>query len=280
MEKILVTTDLSNNSKAAIRFAIQLAKLRKAELIILHVYHLMKPFKWTDELFARHTATFLKINSAELKSFISNIYKSIDETYIRYEVAQVSNSNVVEGIIKYAQKNQVSYICISTQGAGVVTKLFGTHTAKLISQSPVPIICIPSSYHLKPIKSILYASDLGDYEREFAKVIDFARPLDASVELMHISYPLEFANDTELLEATLNKVANYKVTVLNKKIDISKAMLDGIDDAIKVSRPSLIILFTDQSKSMFEKLLYPSNAEDYSYYGKTPMLTFSKIATK
>lgn len=60
MEKILVTTDQSVNSKAAIRFAIKLASQRKAQLTILHVYHLLKPFKWTDHAFAAYTTEFRK----------------------------------------------------------------------------------------------------------------------------------------------------------------------------------------------------------------------------
>jgi nucleotide-binding universal stress UspA family protein len=60
MEKILVTTDQSSNSKAAIRFAIQLAKQRKAELIILHIYHNIKPFSWSERIFEEYEDTFKK----------------------------------------------------------------------------------------------------------------------------------------------------------------------------------------------------------------------------
>ncbi|MFD1256622.1 universal stress protein [Mucilaginibacter terrae] len=276
MEKILVTTDQSENSKAGIRFAIKLAKQRKAELMILHVYHLLKPLKWTEETFARHTITFLEKNTVELSAFIAGIYKSINETQITYELIQVSNIDVIDGVIAYARKHSCSYICISTRGAGVLTKIFGTHTAKLITSSPVPVLCIPSNYHVKELKHILYASDMTDYERELAQVVAFARPLNASVEMMHISYPYEFTFDNELTEATLKKKANYEVTLLNRKRDITNALLQDIDDAIKFSKPSLLVLFTHQSRSMFEKLFYPSNAEDYSFYGKVPLLTYKK----
>jgi len=276
MEKILVTTDLSNNSKAAIRFAIKLAKERKAMLAIVNVYNLIKPFKWTDESFALHTSTFLEQNSEDLSSFITQICKSIDETDIKYELVQISNSDVVDGIIAYAAKNDISYICISTRGAGVFTKMFGTHTAKLITHSTTPVLCIPSAYHVREIKHILYASDMTDYRRELTKVVEFARPLQATVEMIHFSDPSEFINDKEIMEATLNKVADYKVTMTNRERLIANTLLEDIDQAICLSKPSMIVLFTHQSKSVFEKLLYPSSAADFSYYGKIPMLTFSK----
>ncbi|AMR29984.1 hypothetical protein A0256_00405 [Mucilaginibacter sp. PAMC 26640] len=276
MEKILVTTDQSVNSKAAIRFAIKLAKQRKAELIIVYVYHLLKPFNWTDRAFEKHGDSFREKTMAELTSFIADIYHEIHETEIHHQLVLISNMDVVDGIMEYANKHACSYICIATRGAGMLTKIFGTHTAKLITHSPIPVLCIPSAYHLKEIKHVLYASDLTDYESELAKVVAFARPIHASVDLMHISYPFEFAFDKELMEATLKKKADYDVTIVKRQRDITNALLEDIDDAIKVSKPSLLVLFTHQSRSMFEKLFYPSNAEEYSFYGKIPLLTFNK----
>jgi hypothetical protein len=188
----------------------------------------------------------------------------------------VSNIDVTDGIMDYAVKHACEYICISTRGAGAVTKIFGTHTAKLITNSRIPVLSIPSSYHLKELKHILYASDLTDYENELKKVVNFARPMHASVQMMHISYPYEFTFDKELMEATLQKKTDYKVSLLNRKRDITNALLEDIDDAVKFSNPSLLVLFTHQSRSMFEKLFFPSNAEEYSFYGKIPLLTFNK----
>lgn len=280
MEKILVTTDQSANSKAAIRFAIKLAKQRKAELIILHVYHLLKPFKWSDHAFAEYTDSFRKKTTEEMSAFIAGIYHDIHEDEIRYQLVLVSNVDVVDGIMEYANKHSCSYICISTRGAGALKKIFGTHTAKLISRSVVPVLCIPSAYHLKELKHILYASDMADYENELKKVVDFARPIHASVEMMHISYPYEFAFDKELVEATLQKKTDYKVSILIPERDINHALLEDIDDAIRISKPSLLVLFTHQSRPMFEKLFFPSNAEEYSFYGKIPLLTFNKNEEK
>ncbi|MFA6246168.1 MAG: universal stress protein [Mucilaginibacter sp.] len=276
MEKILVTTDQSVNSKAAIRFAIKLAKKRKAQLIILHVYHLLKPFKWSDHAFAEYTDTYVKKTVEELTSFIAGIYHDINEPEINHQLVLVSNIDVVDGIMDYANKHNCSYICISTRGAGTFAKIFGTHTAKLISSSSVPVLSIPSSYHLKELSHILYASDITDYENELKKVVDFARPLKATVAMMHISYPYEFAFDKELAEATLKKKTAYQVALLTPERDITRTLLEDIDHAIKLCKPSLLVLFTHQSRSMFEKLLFPSTAEEYSFYGRIPLLTFNK----
>lgn len=276
MEKILVTTDQSANSKAAIRFAIKLAKQRNAALIVLHIYHLVKPFKWTATDFAQYSAQFREQTIEELSAFIAEIYKGIDEPEINYQLALASHIDIVEGISDYAARHDCAYICISTRGAGTLKKIFGTHTAKLIGTSTVPVLCIPSTYHLKPLKSILYASDMGDYENELKKVVDFAKPLQASLDMMHISDRYEFSFDKELVEANIAKKTVYPVNLLTPKRDITHTLLEDIDRVIKSHKPSLLVLFTHQSRSLFEKFFFPSNAKGYSFYGKIPLLTFNK----
>lgn len=280
MEKILVTTDQSTNSKAAIRFAIKLAKLRNAELIILHVYHLLKPFNWTEHAFEDYGDSFKKKTEAELSSFIWEVYREISEPEIKHQLVLLSNIDVVEGIVDYAKKHNCSYICISTRGAGAAAKIFGTHTSNLITTSTVPVLCIPHSYHLKELKHILYATDMNDYEEELKRVVAFARPIRATIEMMHISYPYELVYDKQLMEASLTKKNDYNITLYNKERNIINALLEDIDAAIKTIKPSLLVLFTHQHKSMFEKLIFSSNAQDYSFYGKIPLLTFNKTQGK
>lgn len=278
MERMLVATDQSVNSKSAIRFAVQLAGQRKAELIILQVYHLLKPAEWSDHTFAIHTDNFKKKLTKELSSFIAGIYRGTNAPNVNYQLALVSDINVVDGIIAYASQHNCAYICIGTGGAGAIKKIFGTHTAKLISHSPIPVLCIPGAYRLKALNKVLYASDMTDYENELKKVIDFAKPIHASVSMVHISYPYELVADKARAEASLLKKTHYEVSLLTPPRDLFKALLDDIDLAIKNSKPSLLVLFNHQSRSFFEKMFYPSNAENYSFYGKIPLLTFKKGA--
>ena len=256
--------------------AIKLSKQRRAELIILQVYHLLKPFKWTTAAFERYAEQFREKTVEELKTFIADIYKAMEEAETGYQLALVSNLDVVDGIREYADKHNCDYVCISTRGAGTLAKLFGTHTAKLISSSTIPVLCIPSTYHLRDLKHFLYASDMSDYENELKKVVDFARPLHASIDMVHIAYPDEFTYDRELAEATLRKKADYQVSLLTPERDMTRTLLEDIDRAIRSVKPSLLVLFNHHSRSVFEKLFFPSNAEEYSFYGKIPLLTFNK----
>jgi nucleotide-binding universal stress UspA family protein len=280
MEKILVTTDNSANSRSAISVAIKLARQRKSELIILHVYHLLRPFAWSDHAFSEYTDTFRKKTEEELGSFIEGIYEEIEESEINYQLELVSNIDVVHGVLDYAKKHNCSYICISTRGAGTMKKLFGTHTSKLISSSPIPVLCIPSSWQLTELNHMLYASDMTDHQNELKKVVEFAKPIGASVTMMHIAFPDEFLLDKDLAEATLQTEVDYKVEVLTPERDFTYTLMEEIENAIKLYNPSVLVLFTDRSRPMFEKLIFGSNAEAYSFYGQIPLLTFNKERKK
>jgi len=275
MEKILVTTDLSAKSKSAIQFAITLAKSRKAELIILHVYHLVRPFKWTDDEYSVYWVRFKNRTMRKLTAFTVELFGATGPG-VPCQMVLHSNIDVVEGIMEYAEKHDCAYICISTRGAGRLKKLFGTHTSKLISHSTVPVLAVPSFYHLLEIKQVLYATDMTDYEKELEKVVAFARPIGAAVDMIHIAYPYEFQPAGEIITEFVKRKLNYPVNILEWERNITHTLLEDIDAAVKANKPSLLALFTHQSRPLLEKLLLPSNAKAYSFYSKVPLLTFSK----
>lgn len=68
MKKILVTTDLSNNSKAGIHFAIQLARKASASLIFYHGVQIDKPTRWADTQFDEYVQSELAHANGKLKS--------------------------------------------------------------------------------------------------------------------------------------------------------------------------------------------------------------------
>ena len=75
--KILVTTDLSENSKAGLRFAMLLASQHKVELAFFHSYYVMKPTSWSDAAYAAYEKTEAEKIQSNLKRFVEAIYKSM-----------------------------------------------------------------------------------------------------------------------------------------------------------------------------------------------------------
>lgn len=277
MEKIVATTDFSANSKAGIRYAMQLSRLRKADLTFLHVHQVLRASFWSDRQYRYYIDRSKETLMREFPGFIKGIYRSMSITPPdNIQLAVHHNLDVVEGIVEYALREKASYICISTRGAGAVRKLLGTTAGKLIRTSPIPILCIPSTYRIKPVKNILYASDMTGYETELPDIIAFARPLNASVEMLHLSHPYELLIDKDLFKENLNKKAGYPVKLHYKSRDVEQSLMDEIKNAVNQSKPSVLAMFTHQDRSLFERLLLPGNANEYSSYAAIPLLSFPK----
>ncbi|MBL0340770.1 MAG: universal stress protein [Bacteroidetes bacterium] len=191
MDKILVTTDFSTNSKAGLRFAIQLASQHQFELTFLHSYYIIKPTSWSDATFATYKKREEDKIQNKLNRFVTDVYKRMGVVPGTIKCIIKSSVFTDSNIREYAAENKFSYICISTRGAGKLKKIFGTNTSSLINQSHTPVISVPPHYRTTKIKSILYASDLVSLENELKKVVAFAKPLSAKWNCFISFFPLK-----------------------------------------------------------------------------------------
>lgn len=86
----------------------------------------------------------------------------------------------------------------------------------------------------------------------------------------------EFIVDRMLTEVSLQKKMNYTIEVVNRRRNILYTILQEISMEAKWYKPSMIAFFTNQNRSFLEKLILPSNAAEYSFYSKIPMISFKK----
>ncbi|MBD2756522.1 universal stress protein [Spirosoma validum] len=276
MKKILVTTDFSANSKAAMRFAIQFASQGDVAVTFLHVQHIQRLTSWTEATYAAYEKEEIAKARKTLERFVGSVYKSLKITPTN-QLCVIENSPFVDStIMRYASGHHVDFICISARGAGMMEKLLGTSTANLVGQSPVPVIAVPGAYRATKLTALLYTSDLGNLEPELTRVVELAKPLGASVELLHLSTQSEFVTDPEIIRMAVQKYTDYPVTVHLKPRDVETTLIADIERVIKAQKPSLLIMFTTQREGFFDRLLLSSNAVDYSFLTTVPLLVFSK----
>lgn len=277
MEKILVTTDFSTNSKAGMRFAIQLATQHKFELTFFHSYYVMKPTSWNDATFVTYEKKEADKIQKKLNQFVESVYKSIEIDSKNKKCVISSSVFTDSNISEYAFTNKFNYICISTRGAGKLKKIIGTNTSSLINNSTVPVLAVPNNYRTGKIASILYASDLVNLESELKKVIAFAKPLKAKVELLHFNSPLDLISDSKIIETAVKKFSKHNVKLHLENVNPLNTLISNIESALQKSKPSMLIMFTRQNRSYFEKIFLSSNSSEYSFNAKVPLLVFNKI---
>lgn len=276
MKKILVTTDFSVNSKAGIKFAIQMSLQEKVKLTFFHSYYIMRPTSWADSKFVAYEKAEVAKLQTQLTNFVSSVYKSMKVDFKSVDCVLSEAINADSNIRDYAKKHKFDFICISTRGAGKLKKLFGTNTSTIIKNSRVPVIAVPSNFKVGKLKDIIYASDLEDLDKELKVVVDFNKDLKANIELLHFDFPAELQKKEKAMEEVKKKFSKQKIKLHLENVNIAESFLTNLENAIRKSKPSLLVMFRHTQQSFFDRIFVPSYSAEFSYTSKVPLLIFGK----
>ena len=276
MKKILVTTDFSAHSKAGMRFAIQLATQKKAELVFFYCFQAMLPTtiqgKFVDTSVQKQAKTHLQ----KLEKFVASLYKSMEITPGAYRCVTVENLSPDKAILDFAGHHAIDYICIGTRGAGKLRKIIGTNTSGVILKSPVPVFAVPHTWRAQPLKKIMYASDVEDLENEMHIVSALAQSLDVQVDLAHFYYPGEIKTDPSVLTGFWREKMERLDQIFLEPFDVDKGFAGQMSRVVQKAKPSLVVFFTHTNKTWFDKLFSISRSEAFSFITKVPMLVYRK----
>jgi nucleotide-binding universal stress UspA family protein len=274
--KLLVTTDFSTNSKGAIRFAQTLAnQADNVEIVFYHALTIMKPTRWNERFYHSYEEEEIKRLTAELRKFVFSVLKDKE----RFDAVKCVVDNCLStesGIIKFAQKNKMDYICIATQGAGLFRKVMGTHTSYIVNNSDVPVLVIPSHYRSKTLKRATYLSDFENIKSELTKISKLTTTAAMQLEVLHYSSILFDKKKFEKNKALFNTTALENIKLNIQKNNLEFSLVEKITAYVQKSKPELLIMFTNRKKGFFESIFLPSKSAELTYTTKVPVLIYSK----
>lgn len=275
-QKILVTTDLSKNSKAGIRFAIQLSLQQQSKLIFYHVMHAPMPTSWSQKQYMQYVAEKIEETQSELETFVGSVYRQMGLTSGNIECVVEFKPFVDSAIIDYAISRQVSFICMSTRGAGLIRRILGTNTSEVLLKSPIPVLAIPHNYRRSQISNVLYASDLTALSDELRQVKKFVRASNSKLSVIHYHSLLEAPEAQRKFNRFAKKYASPRLQFRLEEYNIEHSMADQLKMAVEKFKPSVLALFTRQDRTLFERLFPQSNSAKVSFDVKKPILVFPK----
>lgn len=154
-DKILVTTDFTENSDHAFRHAVMLARQNNAKIYLLHVLPLvdssmrsyLSSVLGEDKLEALehdNMATAQTSMKDDLDEFARTELKDFPEDYARFAGAEVAAGHPVVKILETADRLDVDVIVMGTHGKGPLEHVFlGSTAEKVLKKSPRPVFVIP-----------------------------------------------------------------------------------------------------------------------------------------
>lgn len=148
-KRILLTTDGSKNSEAAIKHALQIASDEHAELVILHVVDRKHLSNIQHEDYGKYS-TIEEYSKKVLDDFEESVKKVESEMGDHGEVKirkLALGGKPCDVIINVCEEENIDMVVISNSGKHKLDRfLLGSVTERIIRDSPVPVFVIPANY--------------------------------------------------------------------------------------------------------------------------------------
>ncbi len=232
---------------------------------------------WSDQQFEAFLRAERTLYSRRLRKVADQVCRPRNVSKENYSIEVLEGGGADITLTELGGKHAgIDLICMSTRGAGKFKKLFGIHTGNVILRSDIPVVAVPASYRAKPIERILYATDLADYASEISRVLEVTRALKAEVIVVHFPQPGEARLNPALANKIWQKEYGYPVKLHYETPDPDLSIADNLQIAIRKLKPSLVVMFTDRKRTLFQRIFYPSQTENLSFQLKVPLLVMGK----
>lgn len=275
MKTILVPTDFSPLSLQALDVAVQLAKPRQAEVILLHCAEFAMQIVAGDGIFPSTTTQY---NADYVQSVVDASTERLEKLVKSLKYKGVIIRPVVEnnfdGIERTIVKSKADLIVMASTGAkGWKEALWGSHAEGVVRQAKSPVLIVKKSTKELKLKKVLFATDFR--QTKFVKsTMDLLELTDMNcwLHFVCVNTPLNF-NGTKSINGEMEKLAK-KLKLLNYQFVIYNAFSEeqGILDYAEAIGADLIVLPTHGRKGL-SHVMYGSIAEDVVNHAKFPIMT-------
>ena len=184
MLTILVPTDFSVAAQMASRYAADLARATRSQLILLHTYH--PPVSYGS--MRGKAPRSLRLEKQELKK-LEIFSRDLAEAYEIETKAVVTPGLAAEEIPAMAKTLAADLVVMGTKRNSDPTRdFFGSVTTAVIGRSAVPVLVIPQGVVFKRPEEIVLATDLQAVAKTkgFALLNTLVRQLGAAVRVVHV----------------------------------------------------------------------------------------------
>ncbi|HEY8024937.1 MAG TPA: universal stress protein [Burkholderiaceae bacterium] len=138
---ILIPTDGSKRSLAAIHAGMEMAKERGARVTGIYVIPEFHVISYQAEMLDDSRAQFVAENEERAKKYLCEIEEVAKEKNVAYDAVSVTSDHPYEEIIKAAKAKECDLIVMASHGRkGLRGILLGSETHKVLSHSDIPVL--------------------------------------------------------------------------------------------------------------------------------------------
>jgi nucleotide-binding universal stress UspA family protein len=272
MKTILAATDFSEISKNAINYAVEMAKITGAKLILFHSFHV--PVVTTDVIVIAPALDELEKNANECLLKLKKEIELKEGNAITIEcIAKLGFA--VDEINEYTKENKIDLVVLGMHGAGFLTeKLIGSITTSLLHDSNCPVLAIDQAVKFVSPKKIAFACDYKETDNK-----EILEPLKEIVNLFksHI-YVLNVINESGRVPKIQEAVHDFiKLEDSLSDVDHSlhyikeKDVVAGINAFVSERKMDMTVMIP-RHHSILENILKEPTTKKMAFHTKLPLL--------
>ncbi|MGY5851018.1 universal stress protein [Salegentibacter sp. F14] len=273
MKKIVYTTDFSENSVAALKYAVALGELFKTDVIALHVatQTSLNLNKKHDE---KETRAALK---AKLEEFCSDHLEE-DLSDLNLTVAVNLAVSVTKGILKFTRDMEVKLLVMGACGSGSFKDFFlGSSTKDMLERSPYPLLAVPPNFVFRKFENVVYTTDFEQKDIiNLKELISLLKPVEPTLIILHVSDQDETMtkNLLEWFKKNLTELVQYPN--IEYKIIFSDNILKSLKENIENLNADMVVMLERKPDSKKSSLLHRDMVKRMQSCIEVPLLSFNE----
>lgn len=273
MKKILVPIDFSDTANNAFVYALEMAKVYEAKLVLLHTFSLpivdgqLVPINYVEMY-----QTLEELNSDRFKDVIEKL-KGIAKQHNAENITLdhiMMDGDLLYCIKQVVSQDHIDFVVMGTNGAsGWLDSFMGTNTSNLISDIEVPVLSVSSETKFQKIKTIGFRTRYKEDEiYALNDVMDLAKRIGAKVKCIYVKTPDSGfkGGRIEYWESVFENERDLEFFVIP-----SENIESTIEDFIANQGIDLMAMVSHR-KNFFTRLFTTSNTEKMALHSKTPIL--------
>lgn len=271
MKTILCPTDFSKSSENAVKYAVEIARLFKSRIILMHAYE--TPVIYTDVTVSSVQIDFEMLRESalkQLKKFYAKLLESVKDVQFELVLQQgLPSARTVEIAI---EKKVDMVIMASTASNQVQRFLIGSNASRVVRDAPCKVMIIPPKAKFSGMKKIVFSTDLSEENLLAAnQIVDFAHMFRSEVIFLNVDNRNLIHDEADLSRMTHRikqfvqypKMKGFVCTDLN--------IADGITFFLKTEKADCLAMATHHRKFL-QAIANPSVTKRVSYKTDIPLL--------
>jgi nucleotide-binding universal stress UspA family protein len=279
MKKILVPTDFTPSSLAALKYACRLSQKLQATVVLMHCCELLDDrYNRYRTLVKEHNKTVVAKLQQKLKSLQGKMQSSLGA---KVETCLYQGDDVLEIILHGITTHKIDLVVMGTYGGkGLRRKLFGSKAAAVINESPVPVITVPPGYKWSAHNEfVICISDLIEDLEAVRPFFQVANAHNGKV------FAVIYSEKPQLLGLPVQiKISTYLKRKINRKFlaqNVEIVHLTGEDfyktliDFVRKKKIDLLSMIT-YKRNLLQRVFNRSMTQKMSYQTVIPLLSLQK----